>query len=464
MLALVTALSFTIRDTPALAQEAGTSVLDGGASDSATAEDVVVSSVADAAIDASPATDVAITVDAQDAPAVTARIAAPTVAPSAGTGWSNTPVRTMSVVGAPGRGVTLQTNDDFFALTLRGRAQVRETVNATSAGVVTNELNLRTIRLLFLGHVLSRNLQYNLQLALAPQDFEPNTVSPVFDAWLAINFLRDLQIRVGQFFVPFDRARTNAEWGLQLIDRPLVVGEATLDRDVGVEFSSNNLGGLGVLAYRLGVFGGEGKNRLASSPGFLYTARFQVNPMGNFDDSVEGDQYRTPRPRLALGIAGAFNHQAQRQRSTQGNTYALGTFDYVHAAADATFKFRGLYLFAEAVYRQGLTDRREGIAPMMTMMTTEYSRSAWGYVLQAGMMLWRNLELAARWEQLFALSPNTDPALIATIRTQGNEAGVGVNWYQDGHGFKLQLDYHYQFGENFAQGRHVTRAQLQVSF
>ncbi len=119
--------------------------------------------------------------------------------------------------------------------------------------LLTNELLIRTARLILSGYVHSRQTQYVLQLAFGQRDFEPNTISPLFDAWIALNQIRDLQVRVGQFFVPFDRARTNAEWGLNLIDRALLVAEATLDRDVGIELGSNDLGGLGVLAYRAGV-------------------------------------------------------------------------------------------------------------------------------------------------------------------------------------------------------------------
>lgn len=396
----------------------------------------------------------------------------PTPAPIGGA-WSPHPARPLSVVGAPGRGVTLTTGDDFFSLTLRGRLQVRDTLlvptaafsSTTPETLITHELSLRTVRLIFSGHMYSRQIQYLLQLALAPRDFEANSVSPVFDGWIALNQLRDLQLRIGQFFVPFDRARTNAEWGLNMIDRPLLVSEATLDRDVGAELSSNDLGGLGVLAYRLGVFAGEGKNRLAASPGFLYVARLQVNPFGAFDDSVEGDQQRTRSIRLALGLAGAFNHRASRSQSTNGTSYQLATFDYGHFAADATVKFRGLYLFGELLYRQATRDQSTATltTTMPPMPLTEYSRSLWGYIAQAGYMLTSRLELTARWEQAFALGA-TDPALIAQMRSQSKAMGLGLNWYQAGHGFKVQTDYQYMFGDAIEQGRSQLRVQLQLSF
>jgi hypothetical protein len=379
-----------------------------------------------------------------------------------GGAWSPQAPRGLSVAGGPGRGIVLTSGDGFFALNLRGRIQLRDTVVVPQdASASTNDLSLRTLRLIFSGHVFSRQTQYVLQLALAPQDFEANTVSPVFDAWIAFNQLRDLQVRVGQFFVPFDRARTNAEWGLDAVERPGVVQEVSLDRDIGVELSSSSLGGLPWLQYRLGIFGGDGKNRVNTAPGFLYAARVQVSPFGAFDDNVEGDLARLARPRLAIGVGGAYNQNSNRARSTTGAVLALGGFDYWHAAADVVFKYGGFYFLGEALYRQAAADRHDGMQSMTAV--TEYSRSAWGYLAQAGMMLTDRLEVVARWEQMFALGA-TDPALIAQVRATGNDAGVGLNWYQAGHGLKLQADYHYLFGDNLAAGRQQIRLQLQASF
>ncbi len=387
---------------------------------------------------------------------------APPPAPLGGA-WSPQVARSLTLFGAPGRGVTLSSGDDFFSLTLRGRAQVRDTVVVPrSEGVgATHEAAIRTVRVIFSGHALSRQTQYVVQLAFGAQDYEPGMVSPVYDAWVAFQHLRDLQVRVGQFFVPFDRARTNAEWGLSMIDRPLLVAEATLDRDVGVELSSNDLGGFGRLAYRLGLFGGEGKNRAASAPGFLYVGRLQYNVFGPFDDSVEGDLERLARPRLAVGVAGAYNHNSLRQRSTQGAPLTLGGFDYVHAAADLTLKVAGLYLFGEVLYRRASDDRHAGVG--MEPGRDEFSRSLWGYIAQAGWMVSRRWEVTARWEQAFALGA-TDPALVTTLQSQANQWGVGLNWYRAGHGLKAQADYHYIFGDDFDRGRHQARIQVQVSF
>src|SRR5205085_2142840 len=123
--------------------------------------------------------------------------------------------------------------------------------------------------------------------------------------------VRDANLKVGQFFVPFDRARTIRESALQFADRQQVVKELTLDRDIGVAVSSNDLFGLnGWLGYALYVGTGEGKNQFGPrAPWPLVSARVVVRPFGNFDDDQEADLSREWRPRLAIGIAGAYNHE-----------------------------------------------------------------------------------------------------------------------------------------------------------
>ena len=72
-----------------------------------------------------------------------------------------------------------------------------------------------------------------------------------------------------------------------------------------------------------------------------------------------------------------------------------------------------------------------------------------------------NVPMIRHWAEAIG---DTDPALQTQLRTQGNQVGAGVNWYQAGHGFKAQADYHYIFGDDAAHGRHQARVQVQVSF
>lgn len=374
--------------------------------------------------------------------------------------------KTVSFSAAPGKGLTLTLGDDRFSLSLRSRAQIRDTVVAQRGRPTTNEINVKTARVWLQGHVLTRHLTYGVQLAFGSADFEPGSSSPIFDAFVDYGRLRDLNIRVGQFFVPFDRARTIREFGLQLVDRPQVVSELSLDRDVGVALSSSDLGGFhGIFGYHLGFFGGEGRNRVGGTgAGFLYTARFVIRPFGAFDDELEGDLTRARRPRMAIGVGGAYNQSTNRQRSTTGTTLTQGTLDYGHAEADLVFKLAGFSLLAEFLYRKA---RQGSLVGMVNgAEVREWSRSAYGWLVQAGFMVHAKVELAARYDELRPIvgDSGTDPALLALVKATGKELGAGLNVYLNGHAFKLQLDYQYQFGESLSGGRHSPRVQLDASF
>lgn len=360
---------------------------------------------------------------------------------------------------APGRGVTVRAPDGSASMTLRAGMQLRDTVSMN--GDTTNELGVKTARLVVQGHLLSSELRYYLQLAFGPGDFEAGSSSPIYDAYLEWALHRDLQIRAGQYFVPFDRARTIREFALQFVDRPQLVSEFNLDRDVGLTLMSPDLFGLGGrLGYAVGVFAGGGKNRLGGEPiGFLFVARLSYRPFGAFDEDTEGDLERLPRPRLAIGLAGAYNQNTRRQKSTFGNTLTLGGFDYAHAAADVVFKLSGFSFLGEVIYRGASKDFLEGTVNGEAVR--EVSRSGWGFMAQAGMMLGSRFEVAVRWDRLRALG-QTDPALVKLAREQGDEIGGGLSLYLNGHLLKLQADFSARVGQ--AEPVRLLRVQLDATF
>ncbi|WP_437478984.1 porin [Sorangium sp. So ce1014] len=368
----------------------------------------------------------------------------------------------VKVTAAPGKGFTVRAADDSFSSTIRARVQIRETLTHTAEDD-TNEINIKTVRLTTSGHVVSPDLKYNVQLAFGGNDFEKDSASPVFDAFVEYTGIRDLNVRVGQFFVPFDRARTTREFTLQLVDRQIAVRELTLDRDVGLMLSSPDLFGLGGrISYNLFVGGGEGRNRFGGQKhGPLLAARLSFRPFGAFDDDQEGDLSREARPRLAIGVAGAYNHQTNRQNSTYGTTLSLGAADYLHGAADLVFKYAGFSLSAEAVARHAERDSFEG--EIDGAPARQWTRSGYGYFVQSGFLLTERVEVAARWDQIFA-ERGTDPKLVELVDTQGKQVGGGLNYYLNGYALKLQGDYFYIFGKDASEGRHVGRLQLDATF
>jgi len=371
---------------------------------------------------------------------------------------------------APGKGLTVTTADRRFQLQFRSRIQLRESF-VHNDQLNTNELQVKTLRLFVQGYVLSPDLKYLIQLAFGSGDFDKDSNSPVFDAFVEYVKIRDLNIRFGQYFVPFDRARTIREFALQFVDRQVTVRELTLDRDVGLMLSSSDLFGLSSkLAYNLFVGSGDGKNRVADAkneyaaqhPSALVVGRLIVRPFGAFDDDQEGDLTRSPTPKLAIGVAGAFNKATGRERGTTGNTFTLGSFDYAHGAADLVFKWRGFALLAEGLIREANRKLNRGTDAGGAALV-ERSRSGFGYFVQAGQMVTEKLEVTARWDDLHARK-GTDPALVALVNSSGRQLGTGLNLYLNGHQFKLQADYFYIFGEDIGTASHALRAQLDATF
>ncbi|MGQ0507813.1 MAG: hypothetical protein ACT4TC_21125 [Myxococcaceae bacterium] len=137
-------------------------------------------------------------------------------------------------------------------------------------------------------------------------------------------------------------------------------------------------------------------------------------------------------------------------------TYAAGTTNYAHAAADVVFKYAGFSLLSEFVWR------RANKALVSNGTLNETTRSGYGYLVQAGYLPIPKLEVVARWEQLFALRI-TDPKLVDLAVLQGRQLGGGVNLYLNNHIFKIQADYFHTFG-SAGPVRDQVRLQLDASF
>lgn len=374
------------------------------------------------------------------------------------------------VEAAFGKGATIRNADDSLSLNIRGRIQARATLteeDEDGEAPVTGMV-VRRLRVVFQGNATGPHLTYYIQLAFSNQDMEPDLRSPLRDAYFTWTLARDAKLRVGQMKVPFDRQRVNSSSALQMADRSMVVGELNLDRDVGLQLFSKDLLGLGgKLGYSLGVFGGDGRNRLAEAFGLLYAARLELRPMGGFEDTVEADIERAHAPKLAVGIAFAYNQNTDRPRSTTGVPYEDARFDYVHAGADAIFKWRGFSAQAEALLRRA--DKNSRIGAVDGESETFYSRSAWGAFVQVGQMVTEHAEVCARYGYLEPLS-GTDPEL-----ERAHELGPGASYYFREHNLKVQADYLFSprsggvllaegVRQGFDQGTHEVRLQTQLYF
>lgn len=370
------------------------------------------------------------------APAGAGAEPAPVSTAAADTSTAAVPTGLGSVVVGRGQGLRATSANGQTWLSLSARIAVRETLQEL-AERWTQETHIRTVRLWFRGQVAGPSLTWGVQLALGGKEFDADTPTPLFDAFVRWQPHRDLGLQVGQWFVPLDRARTVRESSLALVDRPLVVRELTLDRDVGVAALSDDLGGLGgKLLYRVGLFGGEGRNRFADKGlplGPMAVARLEWRPLGAFDADVEGVPSGHSPLRLAVAASAARSWAASRARGTTGSFFASGTTDYQWWNADVHAKWRGGSLLAQWTERT----RSGGSAP------PAQASSGRGALVQAGWALGRLanvgvVEVMGRWNRLQSLDRAGTKPLAALA---GTEWGAGANLYLDGHRLKLQADW-----------------------
>ncbi|WP_284721856.1 porin [Polyangium sorediatum] len=376
----------------------------------------------------------------------------------------------VEISGSPGNGVTVKVGD-VFSFNARSRIQLRYQINVPPADDQGERdfqqiVNIGTARLWFSGHVYRPELTYMIQLAIAGRDYRDGATSPIFDAYIDWKIHRDFNVRAGQFFVPFDRLRTVREFALQMADRPVPVGELTLDRDAGITlYSENFLGKESPVAWRLSAFGGGGTNLTTSrEPGALLVGRLELRPLGKIDDDSEGDLDRRRKPAVALGGAFAANYNTNRLRSTTGATFLGGTTDYLHAAADVVFKWRGFALQGEYLWKRADVDRIESTDEDGNART-EYTRSGQGTVVQASYVFDPPIEIVARFSRLYAFG-GTDPKLVSEVQSRGQEVGVGLNYYFNKHKMKLQADWIARMPHDFdfEKANHVAHLQLDATF
>ncbi|MFO0597662.1 MAG: porin [Myxococcaceae bacterium] len=356
-----------------------------------------------------------------------------------------------------GEGVTFRAGE--WSLNLRGRFQAQALALVPSEGstaVRSNQFAIRRARIVMKGD-MPYHLMWQLHLGFSSFDLETDAPNPIRDLFVQWTWLRDLSVRVGQQKVQFDVQRVVSSAYLQMVDRSLATLEFNLDRDVGVQVYSDDLFGLGRFKYSLGVYQGDGRNRVGTNVGLLYTARVRASLVGNLDEKIEGDLGRSSDFRLAIGGGVARNIGTTRPRSTFGTPYRLaGGFDYTHATADLHVKWHGVSLLSEFYWRQADKDSRTGTISGADV--TEYSRSGWGFYAQAGGFVTDWLELTVRYGELRPLG-NTDPTL-----TRQREIGGGFNVFFLKHDLKLQADYFWLDDGAGGNGRNQVRLIAQVFF
>lgn len=374
------------------------------------------------------------------------------------------PTKDIVIDHIPGQGVRIATGNGRFSFQTWLRTQLRDTFVHTpgTPDDLHHTLELKRLSLFFAGNVFGPHNKYFVQLVFDPRDLGLTggqvTQSPIFDVILTFDYLRDLSIRVGQY-KPFFSRQFIGGWGdLQFVDRASMQGEFLLDRDLGFDLFSNDLGGLDKLRYSVGVYAGQGRNNIQARDFHMtYLARFEVLPLGGFDEYVESDLERRAQPKLALGAAYAFQDDARLDRGVSGAVPADGgTTDMHSVVGDMMFKWRGFSANGEVFWRYGQRTGGDEVDDLGEPIPVVAPRNGLGWFAQGGYLLpMVPVEFAVRGGQLLPLGTTSMPAT--------EELGGGLSWYLRGHALKLQADYfHTWIGAGIADGSNMVRLQLQV--
>ncbi len=289
------------------------------------------------------------------------------------------------------------------------------------------------------GWLVWKELTYEFQVGWAGSDSGQSsgtTFSGLEDAFLNWDISKRgvFAVRGGQFKVPFGRQEYTSSEKQEFVDRSILSGEFTKGRDVGVQ-----VGGAvaaGKLAYALGAFNGNGRNKPTNDNGKLqWDARVTLQPFGDVGYS-EADFESKDHPLLAL--------EAELEHNDLHGITNANDFKDRTIGADGVFKYKGLFAFAEYFWRERTPE-------------TGAAFGSNGYHLQAGYFLKRNrLEVALRWA-------SWDP----TDAVSGNdltELAGALNYYLRQHKLKVSGDFRKLEAKGRGETAHELRLQTQFVF
>ncbi len=280
----------------------------------------------------------------------------------------------------------------------------------------------------------------------------------LLDSYAFVPVRRGLQVQIGQFRVPFSRQELVSSSRYQFADRALWSGGANSS---GVRFVPSFdlgvmvwgwLGPRDLVEYYAGVFNGKGPNTPFNLDGnFLYAGRVVLNPLGRPRSLQEGAINLPRSATLAVGLNASHQTRQLGLITRPGSpTPEPNNIGATTLGADVFVSAAGLSAYGEVYFR----DTAE------TDSATTPNTQAFGWLAQVGYFLpWtatrNHLEVVGRVQGFnptgcLTRAEGTDcaPRLPASQTREVYRDFMdtvaftaGLNWYQLGHGFKVQAAY-----------------------
>ncbi len=315
------------------------------------------------------------------------------------------------------RGFYLRSADGDFRLNIGGWIQPRYEFRAGEGEEDTSSFTMRRVRLDLRGHVLRPELTFRVMSEHARS-------SNLRDAWIDYAFTPAMQLRAGQFTVPFQwhrfigpRRQHFAERGVPSETFGFLQG-----RDIGIMAHGRLMQDR--LAYGAGLFDGAGRNvDVSNSSGHMASARATWAALGALPRE-ESDYAGSKRPQVSIGagVQGAWRNE-RRDWALGRSEEENGRGDWITGTVDTRVAWRGISLAADGYLRR--VDPED---------ITVAACTGWAYMISAGyFVVPRSIEVVGRWSQLQADQDDLD--------TRRDEWGAGVNVYHRGHDWKTRINY-----------------------
>ncbi len=342
-----------------------------------------------------------------------------------------------------GNGLTVSDADTSMSFNLSFINQNRIEVNKVFDKSIkpTVAAQVRRIRFRVNGYFFHNKLQYFTQIGLSPIEIKNGIL---LDAFVKYNPNKHFSLQFGQGKLPGNREQITPMQFQEFVDRSNTDALFRLDRDFGIQLQTT-FGKKMIVKPTISVATGEGRNySSASFQHFDYTARVEWLPLGDFKNYTYSDFVRDSKPKLALGVAYDFNNKAIFQNGQLGgNTIGDSLQKDIHTViADMTFKWKGLNIYGDYIYRTVKND------------TANSYRKGHSFFVASGYTFKKHYDIAFRYNHTFAgKTGNLD-------KTSDYTLSFAKYFYE--HNLKIQTDYTFTDNKTTKRKNGLWRLQVQI--
>ncbi len=368
------------------------------------------------------------------------------------------------------KGFTLATRDGKWKTAIQFRLQFRYTnpddgdpdrVSDFISDIQESTFEIRRARLKVGGHGYQPWLKYYFEIDWQPLinsgGSSASASTRLIDWRVMLEKYRFAQLRLGQWKINYNRERVDSSGQQQFVERSIVNGPFTIDRQVGTMLYGHLFPGTMADGwYYAGVYTGSGRGERNDDENMMYHARAQWNFFGRDLKFSQSDVEYHERPAGSIAWAGATNIGKCTRWSSSGcgtlvsdnnlgNSYTSdsaalpGQFRIDQQMTELAFKWRGFSLQSEYHWKQVKDAGRPGgaglaAAPSKTNLMGTYINVGYFFHYLIPVVP-KPLEMAFRYAFV-------DPNVSVSGDKQQEFTGV-INWFFAGHRNKLTADYSY---------------------